>query len=190
MGGHRHGGCLSRDTWESDDGRMLDVEHIIGWIETLPERRIDGVTISGGEPFDQPAALAVLLRALRGWADRLPQETDLLCYSGYPLRQLEREHRALLDGLDAIIAEPFRRTQPTELIWRGSANQRLVALSELGRHRYAPYQDLRPARAPMQVTVGEQIAYIGVPRIGDLDRLTALAKVRGVRHEGVSWQAQ
>lgn len=181
-------GCLSHDTWDADPAREVEVGDLLAWIESLPAASVDGVTISGGEPFDQPDALLALVEGLDAWRAELAHEVDLLAFSGYPLRRLEDRHAALLARLDAVIAEPFRRDRPTRLLWRGSSNQRLVPFSALGRRRYGPYLEQEVERPPMQAVVDEAIWYVGVPRAGDLDRLDALLAERGVHQGAVSWR--
>ncbi|URN01597.1 radical SAM protein [Actinomadura madurae] len=104
-------GCLSRDTWEADPGKAVPVEAVLGWLASLPEP-VDGVTVSGGEPFQQPAALAALLRGIRAWRDARGHETialDILVYSGYVYSRLSRttEMREILDLCDAVITGPY-----------------------------------------------------------------------------------
>lgn len=104
-------GCLSRDTWDADPRKAVPVETVLGWLKSLPGR-VDGVTISGGEPFQQPAALAALLRGVRAWRDGHDHETialDILVYSGYVYSRLSRtaETREILDMCDAVIAGPY-----------------------------------------------------------------------------------
>ena len=59
----RCSGCMSRDTWELAASRMPVAALLAQIGPWLPQA--DGVTISGGEPFDQPLALEVLVRGLR-----------------------------------------------------------------------------------------------------------------------------
>jgi len=93
----------------------------------------DGITISGGEPFDQPSALEELLKGLRARS-----AADILVYSGYPLENLNLER---LEGLiDALITDPFRVEQPQTLALRGSNNQRLVCLTALGHARFNQFE--------------------------------------------------
>jgi anaerobic ribonucleoside-triphosphate reductase activating protein len=185
----RCGGCASRDTWESDATRSVDVETLADHIAGIDGGMLDGITISGGEPFDQADAVAALLRRLDAWRRRTGRTIDFLAYSGYELKRLERDHGELLGLLDAVITGAFVARRPTRLIWRGSANQRLIPLSGLGQERYAPYADAEVERPPFQVTVDESIWYVGVPRAGDIERLdTALAEA-GVRQTEVSWRA-
>jgi anaerobic ribonucleoside-triphosphate reductase activating protein len=60
-------GCLSRDTWESDPAREVELELVLAWCRYVAPEGCGGVTISGGEPFEQPAALAALLDGLIAW---------------------------------------------------------------------------------------------------------------------------
>ena len=178
-------GCLSRDTWDADEGTSLPLASLIAWIDGL-DGPIDGVTVSGGEPFQQPAALRALLDALHAWRRGREFPVDLLVYSGYPLATLRRHHADVLDRLDAVIAEPFRRDEPSPHAWLGSANQRIVPLSPLGRSRY---HGTPPPQRRMQVHVdGARIWYVGVPRAGDIERIDAALRDRGVEQRNVSWR--
>lgn len=184
-------GCLSRDTWEPDPNRAVDTDVLLQACRALTDDRLEGVTISGGEPFDQPDALAALLVGLRGWSASRSEAFDILCYSGYPLRVLQGRFPQLLAQLDALISEPFIERLQTRELWRGSENQRLVLLTSLARRRYD--QAMRGAEngnRSFQVSVaGGSIWYIGIPQRGDLAALRALAERRGVRQEAVSWRA-
>jgi len=155
-------------------------------IAGIPRRELDGITISGGEPFDQPEGLFTLLSELSEW--RGDDDIDLLAYSGYSLERLRSRHRQALQLLDAVIPGSYQRGKPTRRIWRGSANQEIVALSALARERYPDYYAYEPERPPIQVAVDESIWLIGVPREGDLLRLEQLVQVDGIEIVGPSWR--
>jgi len=162
-------GCMSRDTWDP-----------------APPDDVDGITISGGEPFDQPAALAGLTRWLRERFD--PDRIDVLVYSGYAHADLVAQHPGIVAELDVLITEPFRaQAAGTQLRWRGSPNQRLVALSDLGRRRYAEHLDA-PADTGLQIDVHDgAVRLIGVPRPGDLVRIEQGLARRGIALDECSW---
>src|SRR5690606_31060631 len=126
-------GCISADTWATTkpSSTVEDVLTAIRpWLATA-----DGITISGGEPFDQAGALEVLLRGLR--AERAG---DILVFSGYPLEALD-VHLSRMGGLiDAIVSDPFERTATQSLRLRGSDNQRLTFLTPLGRQCFSVYE--------------------------------------------------
>jgi anaerobic ribonucleoside-triphosphate reductase activating protein len=150
----------------------------------MTEGRIDGITITGGEPFEQSCSLGALLDALEEW--RATDGFDILCYSGFPLKRLELEHAQLLDRLDALIPEPFVLGSPSLCAWQGSDNQPLIVLSALGKERYSTIPT-GPPSIQVDVTDGA-IWFIGIPRPGDMDRVQALAKQRGLIMEKLSWR--
>lgn len=181
-------GCVSQDTWERDPARAMKVADLLAWCrKTAPAP--DGVTISGGEPFDQAAGLAALLKGLHTWRKQSGLDFDILCYSGYPLATLQQRHAKLLALLDAVIPEPYADGLPLGKIWRGSTNQALLPLSELGRERYAPYLDAPAEDKRIQVAVeGQRIWMIGIPERDDMAQLEALCRSRGLTLEQVSWR--
>jgi anaerobic ribonucleoside-triphosphate reductase activating protein len=184
-------GCISQDTWDADGEHHIDVDALVQWCRSTTADVLDGVTISGGEPFDQPVALGALLDRLHAWRDTLEAPFDILCYSGHPLRRLEREHGALLAKLDAIVPEPFVASLPLGPVWRGSSNQPLVPLSPLGRARYAPFLDLPATEAAKRLQVSvepERIWYIGIPDRDDMGRIEHACAARGLVFMKRSWR--
>jgi anaerobic ribonucleoside-triphosphate reductase activating protein len=182
-------GCISHDTWSVQSGHEVDVAELVDWIAGLPEEDLDGVTISGGEPFDQPDALGALLRELSAVSQDRGRTIDVLAYSGYGLVRLRARHGEALARLDAVIVGPYQAHKPTKLIWRGSANQRLIPLSSLGIERYGHYVAFAPSHPPFQVAVDDGVWLIGVPRNGDVDRLEARLRISGIELQDRSWIA-
>jgi anaerobic ribonucleoside-triphosphate reductase activating protein len=180
-------GCCSRDTWDADAARSMAVDDLVRWCrEVARGEAFDGITISGGEPFEQASALAELLAELRAWTDGLSHRVDYLCYSGMPWRRVRR-HEAVLSHLDAVIPEPFVASLPSRPL-RGSSNQAVVALTDLGRSRYGELGETTPRRMQMQVEPG-RIWMIGIPGQDDLDRLERLCSERGLALGSVSWRS-
>ncbi|MDX3086652.1 4Fe-4S cluster-binding domain-containing protein [Streptomyces sp. ME02-6978a] len=181
-------GCLAHDTWAAGAGPRLTPEAFREVWRRALERGAEGLTVSGGEPGDQPEALTALLRVAR--QEAAGRSADLLVYSGHPLAELERRAPEVTGGLaDAVIGEPYRADEPTTLIWRGSANQTLTPLTVLGRERYGPWLEHRPGRAPMQLVASDHDAWlIGVPRAGELAALERSLRTAGFRQGQVSWR--
>ena len=182
-------GCVSQDTWTFADDQALPLPVLLAWCRKVALHGLDGITISGGEPFAQPEALLTLLQALHDWRNNAGLNFDILCYSGLSWRRLQRDFALMLALLDAVIPEPFHAQQPTRLIWRGSANQPLIPLSALSRERYAPYQSLEVERRSLQIVVDDERVWgIGIPGSGDMERLEQQCAERGVQLGGVSWR--
>ncbi|OPZ85657.1 MAG: anaerobic ribonucleotide reductase-activating protein [bacterium ADurb.Bin429] len=174
-GCHRHcPGCVAPEMWET--GEALSIEPLAR--ELLPRLAgVDGLTISGGEPFNQTAALCALI-------DRLREELDVevLVYTGFLLEELRAgggDAAALLDRLDILIDGPFMEGEPNTLQWRGSDNQRVHLLSPRAR-RHAGQENL-PMREPrpLQVQMVTPVSFrvIGIPRRGDVAAYRQAMKV-------------
>ncbi|MDR2365609.1 MAG: radical SAM protein [Zoogloeaceae bacterium] len=183
-------GCVSQDTWDETAGAWVRVADMLTWCRQKGKEGVDGVTISGGEPFDQPQALNALLDGIHRWRRRENLALDVFCYSGYPFSTLQARHGALLKKLDALAPEPYVDALPEGGCWRGSANQPLLPLSPLGKARYGD-----PAKWPsvnekrLQVSVeGGRVWMIGIPARGDMAALEDLCARRGLHMSAVSWR--
>jgi anaerobic ribonucleoside-triphosphate reductase activating protein len=183
--------CVSQDTWPRDPQKRIAVSKLLDWCRRIARDGPDGITISGGEPFQQPAGLRALLGGLARWRNDAKLDFDILCYSGYPLAKLQRNHASLLALLDAIIPEPYVEGKPLTHLWRGSGNQPLVPLSARGRERYANYVNAAADSdgKRMQVAVeGGRVWMIGIPARGDMARVETLCAERGLALQDVSWR--
>ena len=183
--------CLARDTWPSDPSRNTTVAQLLAECERIADGPLDGVTISGGEPFDQADALAALIDGLRDWAGRRGDDIDVLCYSGYPLRTLRDRHAGTLARLDAVIPGPFVSGRGSRLPLRGSSNQPLVPISPLGHQRLRDFLAGSQAESRrLQVAVDDgRFWVIGIPRRGDLEEIRKALLDAGIRDAQVSWQS-
>lgn len=170
-------GCISADTWGSGRhrttvGQLLD--RVQPWLAEA-----DGITVSGGEPFDQTEALLELLAALRQRSG-----LDILVYSGYPLEQLMPSLGRANGLIDALISDPFDRQQSQSMALRGSDNQRLNLLTELGRERFADFErPLQEGDHALDVMVDDDgsVWMAGIPARDDLLRLRDLLREQGHR---------
>jgi anaerobic ribonucleoside-triphosphate reductase activating protein len=137
----------------------------------------EGITVSGGEPFDQPAALECLLRELR-----TATATDVLVFSGHPFHRL-RPWLARAPGLiDALVSEPYDSQAPQTLALRGSDNQRLHLLTALGRDRFSPFERPMTAadrRLDVMFDDNGEVWFAGIPARGDFSRLAETLREAG-----------
>lgn len=168
-------GCISMDTWAPERGVTTVAEVAAALAPWLPAA--EGITVSGGEPFDQPQALAALLGALRRDAD-----LDVLVFTGYRREAIAAE-LAAMDGLvDALIDGAFDAAAPQTLALRGSDNQRLHALTARGRRRFSGFERaLRPADrgVDLMLDADGSVWLAGIPARADLARLEAALKGAG-----------
>ncbi len=130
QGCHQHcPGCHNPETHDPDGGRVADTDDMIAAMAQNP--LLDGITLSGGDPFLQPEACLQLARAAHA------QGLNVWAYSGQTLEQLlalraERPFlRELLEEIDVLVDGPFLLERRTlDLRFRGSDNQRLIDLPQ------------------------------------------------------------
>ena len=126
-------GCFNPDTHDAAIRELVAINDLATRILALPS--IEGITISGGEPFLQAAPLAELGAIMR------QHDLGVIVFSGFTYDQLIQADRsdwnALLAVTDLLIAGPFTQAEACDLALRGSRNQTLHFLSE----RYAAYRD-------------------------------------------------
>lgn len=121
---HRCPGCHNPQSHDAAGGREETVEAI--WQKAAANPLLEGITLSGGEPFLQPRPLAAL--AARAKAAGLTVWT----YTGYTWEELQagaagEDAMLLLAQTDVLVDGRFVLAQRTlEAPFRGSANQRLL----------------------------------------------------------------
>jgi anaerobic ribonucleoside-triphosphate reductase activating protein len=119
-------GCCSQGTHASCAGSLKPVDDLVKMLERS-EGEIQGVTISGGEPMQQPEQLLAFLEALRARTS-----LSVVLSTGYELAEIHGQPLGpkILDFVDVVIAGRFDRTQPLECSLIGSANRRVYLLTE------------------------------------------------------------
>lgn len=120
-------GCFNPKTHEAGAGREVAIAAIAAQLAATPG--IEGLSLSGGEPLQQPEAALALLDAARALG------LSTLVFSGYTLAEIrELPHGpAVLDRLDVLIDGRYVAGERLATGLRGSANQRIHLLTS----RYA-----------------------------------------------------
>ncbi|HSR98083.1 MAG TPA: 4Fe-4S single cluster domain-containing protein [Kofleriaceae bacterium] len=125
-------GCFNPTTHDAAGGREVAIDELVGELTRAAASgrpAIEGLSLSGGEPLQQPAAARALLDAARALG------LSTLAFSGYTIDEI----RALPDGpevlahLDVLIDGRYVARERLAIGLRGSANQRIQLLTD----RYA-----------------------------------------------------
>ena len=115
-------GCHNAHTLPQDGGTEYTLEQLIQKVEANP--LITGVTLSGGEPLLQAAALLPLAEYIK---DR---GLELAIYTGDLFEEVLSRGGApaeLLKKADVVVDGPFVLEQKNLMLrFRGSANQRII----------------------------------------------------------------
>ena len=118
-------GCHNPGSHDPCGGTVMTVNEIAS--QMLSNPLTDGLTLSGGEPFDQEVGCLALAKIAHAHG------LNVWCYTGYTLDFLmengTEEQKTLLAEVDVLVDGPFVLTERSmDLRWRGSRNQRVIML--------------------------------------------------------------
>ena len=170
-------GCISMDTWVHERGITTIDEVIDAIAQWIPAA--DGITVSGGEPFDQSAALLELLSRLRSLS-----EADVLVFTGYSWGRVSELVGASPGLIDALVTGPFDLNQSQTLALRGSDNQELHLLTATGHARFASFQrPVTEADRTVDVMFDDHgdVWFAGIPGRDDFRRFQEMLEKAGAR---------
>lgn len=169
-------GCLAEHILARDEAAWVDVEVLAETIIKQPT--VDGLTFSGGEPSEQAEALIALCDLVKGARD-----VSIMSYSGRDLEALRGSRdpsvRGFVDRLDILVDGPFVATKRSDLLWRGSSNQRVHFLSD--RHAdWAQRVDDPGEGVELRLRHDGSFFWAGVPPLDFQSRLAAAFHEMGV----------
>lgn len=153
-------GCLSKHTWNFEDGIEISVKELIRKIVFSKDQGCEGVTISGGEPFLQYETLLVLLKEIKKYYD------DILMYSGFEFERIKNDFKSSLKYIAVLIDGKYEKDKRSNLIWRGSNNQRMIILSKkkVIRERYDKYKKTRKNNIFQRFEFENRFIISGIPK--------------------------
>jgi anaerobic ribonucleoside-triphosphate reductase activating protein len=126
----RCNGCMSPNSLSFAGGEPVLIDVLAAEIMNIPN--IEGITISGGEPFEQAKALADLVIKIRNHRD-----FGVIVYTGYLYNELESRENctAFIKEIDLLIDGSYVASLDDGKSLRGSSNQKVIDISG----RYSQY---------------------------------------------------
>ena len=119
---HKCEGCHNPGSWPMYVGDTVDTNDLM--LKMANDALLDGITLSGGEPFLQPQPALALARFAR------QRGLSVWCYTGYTFEQIsvwQDNRKTLLQNIDVLVDGPFKLEEKSlDIPWRGSRNQRLI----------------------------------------------------------------
>jgi len=124
---HNCPGCHNPHTHSFKGGTMVDIDVILQQIKSNP--LLDGITLSGGEPFEQATEFVELVQEVK------KMNLHVMVYTGYTYEEIRNNaHKypnweRLLQQVDILVDGPFEINQQDYLLkFKGSKNQRIIDL--------------------------------------------------------------
>jgi anaerobic ribonucleoside-triphosphate reductase activating protein len=120
-------GCMAVSMQKRNEANKKTVHDVFSAIKK-GEHGLDGITISGGEPFEQAESVYELAKLIKK-----DTHLDIMVYSGYTIEEIRKHGEAankMLEEIDILIDGRFEESNTNKKLWRGSDNQRFHILSK------------------------------------------------------------
>lgn len=117
---HQCKGCQNPDTWDPKGGYEIDITDLAADIlKRWNSKKIDGITLSGGDPYFQQTDCRHLLKLL-------PRDLNVWIYTGFEYEKIK--DLELTSLADVIVDGRFEASKRCEGKPYGSSNQRIIRI--------------------------------------------------------------
>lgn len=161
-------GCIAAEMNRSNDFKLFSASELVD--EVIAVDGVEGITVSGGEPFQQD--LNELFDFLSGV--RTKSSLSIMAYTGFQIEELRQDHatRRLLDLLDVLVDGPYVESLDDGQLWRGSGNQNIHFLSD--RYLELSQNVMQSHGRPVEFSFGDGLDFslTGIPPKGFKARLS------------------
>ena len=124
---HHCPGCQNPLTWDPEDGLLFDNAARREIEEQLEKPYISGITFSGGDPLF-PGNAEEVTEYCKELRERFPGKTIWL-YTGEVWEDIR--HMEIMQYINVVVDGRFEQEKKDNLLhWRGSGNQRVIAVQE------------------------------------------------------------
>lgn len=116
--------CFNKEYQNFHFGKVFDDKAFDEVMDCLSDANISGLSVLGGEPFDNLAGLKEFITKVRA-----KSEKDIWIYSGYTFEELLEKDGAMdvLKNIDVLVDGRFvEDLKDLKLKFRGSSNQRII----------------------------------------------------------------
>ncbi len=156
-------GCCNPSTYSHKSRILVDPQRLATSILTI--RGIEGLTVSGGEPFEQAPAVGHLCQKVKKGS------LSVMVFTGWTYERIcqcpDQAVRSLLEQIDILVDGPFiRHLADKHLLWRGSRNQKIRFLTD--RYRADVLQSSSQLQVEGQLPSGAPLQITGFPEGTDL----------------------
>ncbi len=158
-------GCVNKTLWNSKGGKTISVVDVFNWVASI-QNDFDGITVSGGEPFQQYEQLISFLHLVK-----TKTNLTVYCFSGYYLNELEEKFpdKLFLKYIDYLVDGRYIEEEHENTNVKGSENQSVFRIID----EVPVKQNKTSASKKWSVNISNnnRIYMTGVPKKNELEEL-------------------
>jgi anaerobic ribonucleoside-triphosphate reductase activating protein len=157
-------GCLVPNSHSKTDGEEIEISILAE--EILINSSLEGITISGGEPFLQAENLSKLIHQLK-----LKRDLGVIVYTGYILSEITQKiakdplskWTTFYQQIDLLIDGRYNENLNDNGSLRGSANQKVIPLTDRYFESLHLYGNMEVGRKIEVSWKSDELSIVGVP---------------------------
>lgn len=159
-------GCIAHRMNTSGEFQLQTAQELAEQIIAIEDT--EGVTFSGGEPFDQEhESLLILLKKVR------KAGKNIICFTGYHIEDIESFPlgKRLLAEIDLLVDGEYREDENHGTTLRGSDNQRMFFLTDCFATEKESLETGHERGIEFDLGLNHTLDITGIPEVGFLDSI-------------------
>jgi anaerobic ribonucleoside-triphosphate reductase activating protein len=180
-------GCVNPELWDAHSGKTVEVASLVSSLLKIVAP-FDGITITGGEPFDQYPALISFCTFLKS-KSKIP----IFVFTGYILAQLQQKFpdQLFTHCIDMLMDGSYEKSRHENNNIKGSSNQNFYRFvnnnttdeSGLENNIQIIREEASSNSPKWSVDVNEdhQVYMSGIPKSDDLSNLSRQLTKSGIK---------
>lgn len=152
---HQCYNCSNPELWESNISKDISIDDLMSVFQKY-RFLVDGITITGGEPFFQSNELYLLLNNLKAIGYK-----DILVYTGYKYEHVREYFPNIIENIDVLVDGLYVDSLNNNIGYKGSSNQRCIVLNRKLEDKYKDF-DIKK-RQRQNFISDDVIVSVGIP---------------------------
>lgn len=167
-------GCINQMLWSKRKGKSIPVYEVFNIIKNI-EEGYDGITISGGEPFQQYEQLIAFVYLIK-----TQTKLNIQCYTGYELNELSTLYQdgLYLKFIDYLVDGRYVQSQHEDENIKGSKNQNYYQIINGKAIKFD--SDFKSKKWSVNVSLEGNIYMAGIPMKSDIKNLISDLQNKGI----------
>lgn len=158
-------GCINEMIWSKKKGKAVAIYDLYQYIHSISED-FDGITISGGEPFQQYEQLIAF-----SYLIKTRTKLNIHCFTGYEIKELEDlfPDKLYLQYIDSLVDGRYVKELHSNNNLVGSSNQKTYRIKN-GKAKLSTMQN-GSKKWSLSVTQDGTIYMAGIPKEKEIEMI-------------------
>ncbi|MDY0202105.1 MAG: 4Fe-4S single cluster domain-containing protein [Bacteroidales bacterium] len=167
-------GCVNKTLWNNTGGKSISIVDLFNWVVSF-QNDFNGITISGGEPFQQYEQLIAFLHLIKS-----KTYLNAVCFTGYYFKELVElfPDKLFLKYIDTLIDGRYIDERHDDSNLKGSLNQTIYRF--VNGEAIIESKKTNSTKWSINIDCNNQIYMAGIPKNHELERISHELEILGI----------